>query len=95
MSADNWAICPKCKRNDEAEMVKRWEKAKSAYGKIPPDEYLVLLQKANQPIKEVETLREDYELGIDSNGLFNISYSAHCDKCGLKFTHNYKENISI
>lgn len=95
MSADNWSICPRCKKQVELEAKIQGEKAELSYGKVPPYEYLTLLQLANKPLKLQETLREDYEIRICPDGLFYVSYFGQCDKCGLKFSYKYKENISF
>lgn len=84
MGADNWGVCPKCKEIAEKNIA-------SAYGKVSEDEYLAILDKN----KKVETsLREDYEIGVDSDGEFSISYSCHCSKCGFKFEYKYSQDVS-
>lgn len=83
MSADNWGVCPKCKETAE-------NKIASAYGKVSEDEYLAILNTC----KKIEaTLREDYELGVDTDGEFSVSYSCHCSKCGFKFEYKYSQDV--
>lgn len=88
MSADNWAICPSCIKIQEAKKEKLLAEAKKAYGKVPPDEYLLMVGQANKKAAPKETLREVYELGIDEDGVFVIYYRASCDKCGFRFDYN-------
>jgi hypothetical protein len=92
MSADNWGICPKCKLDE----IKRIEdlklKAGEAYGKIPPEEYLELLDEASKTRSYDNTLREDYEVGTDEDGEFSVSYSSFCT-CGFKYKYEVKIDL--
>jgi hypothetical protein len=93
MSADNWGTCPKCKeKNDEAN-AKRISDAEEQYGKIPSDEYRELIKCAEKPIKLEETLREDYEMATDSDGLFWVNYSCRCDECGFEHKFHHSEQL--
>jgi len=88
MSTDNWGTCPKCGGVDSEEWERDKKKLEESYGKIPADEYLDLLAAflaafTEEP-DEVETLREDYELGI-LDGEFYVIYHAGCTKCGFKY----------
>ena len=31
------------------------------------------------------TLREDFKIGTDSNGIFSVDYCCSCKECGFKF----------
>ena len=84
MSADNWAVCPKCK--DTKKNV-----AEKAYGKVPQSEYLNILADV-AGYEKAEVLREDYEIGINELGVFYVSYECRCDRCGFKFNFNHTEN---
>jgi len=88
MSADNWGICPKCKRNAEEKQCKLKLKAGKAYGSVTPEEYLELLREADKPLELTETLREDYEMGTDDAGQFYVYYTCSCHVC--KFKHEFK-----
>ncbi len=73
MSADNWAPCPQCKKNEKPE--------KSKYGKVSEEEYL---ESIKQPKKELEaTLREDYSLGINEEGQFSANWLRLCSHSRL------------
>ena len=86
MSADNWAMCPACKKKNDDNNAKRIKDAESQYGEIPSGEYRALIKKAEKPIELEETLREDYEIGIYEDGSFQVSYRGKCETCGLQHT---------
>ncbi len=91
MSADNWAICPRCLMLASSEQEARFQAAVDAYGKVPAEEYERLRAEAQQPFDEdgFQTFREDYEIYGASEGTITVSYSGHCSKCnlGLDFKH--------
>jgi hypothetical protein len=93
MSADNWRDCPKCLAKAKADKVKREEAAEQAYGKVPKEEYLALLAEAGKPVEVEDTMREDYELGIDQNGKFYVIYRADCQDCPFVFTYRHEEIV--
>jgi uncharacterized protein YbaR (Trm112 family) len=88
MSADNWAVCPQCKKKLEVEQEKRIRAPGENYGKVSKEEYERILQLAQQKLPETETLREDYEISVNAAGLFYVSYGCSCDVCG--FEHEFK-----
>lgn len=94
MSADNWAICPRCLDRAKAASAARFQTAVDAYGKVPPDEYERLRSEAQTPIDEdsFQTFREDYEFYGASEGTVVASYSGHCGTCnlGVDFKHEHK-----
>lgn len=85
MSADAWRACPKCSKDNQA-------KADAAYGKVSKLEYQKLL---NAALDQRETLREDYEICTDENGLFTVGYGCYCDVCKLSFTYKKTEQIKL
>ena len=93
MSADNWTQCPKCKKSEENTKAALLEATKRDYGKIKASEYLELVKKAEAPIKMGDNLREDYYMSISSDGIFEASYSALCERCGFKHKFSHKEPI--
>ncbi len=93
MSADNWRVCPACKRKHEAKHETLKLEAGAAYGKVPREEYLAMLEKSIEPLNLEETLREDYEIGVDSKGEFFVSYGASCQTCDFTFAFNHKEPL--
>ncbi len=96
MSADNWAICPKCEKIAEKSKEAFKLKVQEAYGKFSEDKYLKLTAKLKEPIKveDQDTLREDFYIGI-SNGELHIEYSGSCDKCGFEKKFVKREPIKI
>lgn len=95
MSADNWAICPKCKKLELQHKKQLKEDARELYGKIPPEDYIQLLKEIPDESAIGETLREEYEMGVNSHGKFYISYGCFCDKCGFEYSFNHKEQLVI
>ena len=93
MSADNWAICPKCKKANDKENNRRMLEAGEQYGKIPAEAFLKLSKEANVPVELETTLREDYEIGITETGEFYISYAGRCRDCG--FEHIVEEEKQL
>lgn len=95
MSADNWAICPKCK-NDVKEIREAFtRKAEAAYGKVTEAQYKSLCDNATKEIKLEETLREDFQIYTNADGEFSVSYGCMCETCGLEFVYNFKQQISL
>lgn len=85
MSADNWAVCPKCLKDVD-------NKVKSLYGKVSEEEYGKLIEEKQETERE-QTLREDYEIWTNVDGRFMVKYSCSCSACGLKFEYNYSKLI--
>lgn len=64
------------------------------YGKVPMQEY-VANQKSFARLQEQDlglTLREDFTVGVTIDGLFWVSYSAHCSACKWRFEHKHDES---
>lgn len=88
MSADNWTICPRCMKATRDAATKSAKKLLAAYGKIGADEYeRRLLVQATTPRKPVDSIREDWEIGMDADGKFTVVYSCSCDICGFSFEY--------
>jgi hypothetical protein len=99
MSADNWTICPQCKKNAENNITKLQEKLKSSYGKISQTEYSNLLDSLKiewETIDELEhTLREDWDLNMNDDGEVYIKYSCSCTECGFNYEFLHTENVEL
>lgn len=95
MSADNWGNCPQCKILHASHVERLRATASEAYGKVPVEEWQELnnAAKSAEATDQGETLREDYEIGIDEDGEFAVSYSAKCDRCGFKFRFEHAEHV--
>lgn len=61
MSADNWALCPKCRQKAIAETEQLRATAAEAYGKVPVEEFDNLRAKADLGVTIERTFREDWE----------------------------------
>lgn len=90
MSASNWRECPRCLDQAEKDHTKQYEEWKESYGKVPIGEY-----EANRPNTHPEdvgeTLREDYELGINVDGIFYMRYHSSCDSCDFEYKKEFSE----
>ena len=95
MSADNWEWCPQCMAVAEAVKKENSRIADEAYGKVLPDEYDRQRALAEEDIKLEETMREDYELGVDLLGEFKMHFSASCSTCGYSVKFEYKEQTKV
>lgn len=98
MSADNWTTCPECRRLKDAKRQKLIKKAEEAYGKVSAAEYQRLLAEARVAVapgtdepEDNTTLREDYEIGVNTDGVLEISYGCSCRECGFSFS--YKNEV--
>lgn len=99
MSADNWAVCPQCKLRGQYEVCEKDASVAESYGKIPAEEYMQALRDAAEFRKDLDTkldtLREDYGIGITEDGEFYVSYRGCCDKCGLLHEFKSKEKLTL
>jgi len=94
MSADNWVTCPRCLANAKKEKEDLIAKKNDCYGKIPEDKYLELVFEADKPIENEQTLREDYDIGIDGDE-FSVNFRASCTKCGLIYKYSFNEQLKL
>lgn len=85
MSASNWAVCPRCVERAKNESAERFLAAFNAYGNVPAEEYEELRTAAQVKVDDevFTTFREDYEIYGASTGTITVSYSGHCETCGL------------
>lgn len=92
MSADRWAVCPKCKEKIERAHADLLIRVETDYGKVAVGEYLELIEQSRQPIEEEHTLREDWEIGIWGGKLI-VSYGASCEECGFSHEFDHEEKV--
>lgn len=95
MSADNWAICPKCLELAQDRQEALEEKLEKSYGVVSPEQYLRLFEKSREKPKLEQTLREDYEIGILNTAEFYVRYKGACTKCGFNYEYKYDQNIIL
>jgi hypothetical protein len=95
VSADNWAICPRCVARARAEHEARFQAAVDAYGTVPAEEYERLRAEAQRPFDEgdFQTFREDYEIYGAAEGTVVVSYSGHCSVCALGLDFKYERSL--
>lgn len=94
MGADNWAICPRCKKKAEADYADAVRAAGEAYGKVSAEEYVRMVAALPQEEPDlIPTLREDYELGTSEDGKFYVIYSGGCNVCG--FSHKFRHDEQL
>jgi len=97
MSAENWRMCPVCRNKAIQEWEDRVADAQSKYGVIESNEFLELWasvqdSKPKYGCEVDETLREDYEIGVEDDRFF-VSYSSRCMTCG--FEHKFKHDERV
>jgi len=98
MSADDWRTCPKCNKNIVKQKQDKLKKLKDSYGKIPREDYnkkIMALANGAEDMYDDETLREDYEIYMDNDGILTISYGCFCEKCGFEFNFDKKIPVKI
>lgn len=99
MSADNWAVCPKCLKESQDEWAKDHEELLSKYGKIDAEEFVRL--KINFPPRPEwntteASVREDYEIFFKNDDLtFNIYYIGECIQCGWGHKHESHTHLTL
>lgn len=99
MSADNWAVCPACKRRAEETVVALAEKANAAYGDVPFDEYEQMRAVTEAAAFERDnlkpTFREDYEITGAETGFVHVSYGGRCQVCRVELTFEVDRPIDV
>jgi hypothetical protein len=86
VSADNFAVCPRCLGRAQQAHEEQTEQTQEAYGKVPAPEYEEMrrhdLESAPNP-ENFLTFREDYEFFGADMGLVVAHYKGECHVCGL------------
>jgi hypothetical protein len=95
MSADNWAICPRCLLRATTKKSELEARCREGYGTLPLDEFDALRAASEAPIdtESLRTFREDYEFFLSEGGEFHVVYDGECQECGL--SHRFKRVESI
>jgi hypothetical protein len=94
MSADNWAICPRCVTKARTDRAKAEAAVEASYGRVSIAEF----QRAQAALTDVNpedyrTFREDYEIYGAGEGVVTVDYSGGCTKCGLSVSFTEKKPI--
>ena len=101
MSADRWAICPKCYVKARVAQTEAAEAARAAYGVKPIEEFDRLRAEAARPLdsETLESLREDWDIGVyaddEDDGRFSlvIAYAGKCQTCGFEVVYRYERRV--
>lgn len=94
MSADSYALCPRCSEAWHADVELKQQRVEQAYGNVPADEYMQLLREADA-VKPLDyTLAEYVIIGVEGiAGAFVVAYRCACDKCGYEFKYKHEEKL--
>lgn len=104
MSADRWIGCPQCKATKIQEAEKHLSDVLDTFGQGDAEEFVVNLTQAKEDLARAKKygtlsdqcrLREDYEVGIDQGGNFDIHYRGRCQDCGFGTEFKYSEALEI
>jgi hypothetical protein len=100
MSADNWRVCPQCRAKLINDLDKAEQKLKKQYGKIEPDVFILstqTLQNQREKMDETlgETLREDWSIGVDEDGLFVVGYRCSCSNCEFSYEYDFDKQLKL
>jgi hypothetical protein len=87
MSADNWAVCPRCLHQAKVDLEALKAEAREKYGKVTIS--TVLAEEVDE--ENYRMFREDYEFYGVETGTLEISYRGECTKCGLKHEYGDKQ----
>lgn len=98
MSADNWAVCPRCLRDRglKSEKAQALEQISEAYGKVSPDKYIEMVNASKGLSEEIpNTLREDYEQFMRPDGTYEVHYGCSCKECGFGWSYKHIEKVKL
>lgn len=92
MSADNWTVCPACKAKAIEARVAARRRAEENYGKVSRKDYRLLCDAAEEIASKPfpDHMREDYEIGMNEDGGFFVSYRASCQDCPFEFAYRHE-----
>jgi len=95
VSANNWRDCPKCIAKATMKRARLSQEAQDSYGKVTPALYQEMLLAVRECQHPENSMREDWQLGINTTGEFYVSYYANCDECGFKFSFKQERQLEI
>ncbi len=95
MGADNWAKCPQCQREAEAQYATLQKEAAESYGKVPAESYIAMRERAALPLTLENEFREDYEIGMNDEGTFSVAYSGECSVCTFAFDYKFEQTVDV
>lgn len=84
MSADNWAICPRCLSEAQDARAAEERRVAALYGTVTVEEFdAARAALVDVKPEDYRTFREDYEIYGAEEGEVQASYSGGCTKCLL------------
>lgn len=94
MSANRWSQCPTCIKGHHEVVAEKLAATRDSYGKIGAADYEALVKEHEAAARKTlpESLREDWELGVEEDGRFYIGYTASCQDCGYRFNFQHEQN---
>lgn len=96
MSADNWAMCPRCVKREADTYQERYDEVMATYGKVPVAEFDAARSAAVDEVRPVgATFREDYEITPLEDGEVEVHYKGRCTKCGLSLQFDHAHTIDM
>ena len=96
MSADYWAVCPRCLKRARATHTASVQAVMDSYGQVPVAEFdaaRAALIEINP--EDYRTFREDYEFHISETGEWSASYGGSCETCGLEHNFSDKQQLDV
>jgi hypothetical protein len=95
MGASNYAVCPKCWKEQVASEADALQRVLASYGKVLPDEFLAAQARLTTTRKDDfdRTFREDFEIYNDNEGSVHVDYHGMCSKCGVKLAFELEKEI--
>jgi hypothetical protein len=84
MSADNWAVCPRCFDGAQRKADEEKVAVMGTYGTVPVEEFDAAREALVEPKPDdFRTFREDYEFYGAETGVVKVNYRGACTVCGL------------
>ena len=96
MSADNWAICPRCIKRARQRHDAEVATVVATYGKVPVEDFdAARAAIADVKPEDFRTFREDYEFYGAESGEVVAAYSGHCEECGLGLDFEARRTLDV
>lgn len=100
MSADSYAVCPRCRNRLRQNAQSLAQQVITQYGVLPMAEWEALKEHADQAALDaseglLDTLKEYKTLELCDNGKLFIRYKAVCDEPGCEFKFDYEHIVPV
>lgn len=67
----------------------------NAYGKVDQKVYEQMKDAIWNVTTPQDTMRVDYEIGVDESGEFSCWFGVSCEDCGYEFDFKHKEQTKV